>query len=172
MTEEEMEFWKEPQKVEEERDSAEEIDEKLIGEMKLKTPKPVFNTPTKCKVVELKFFKVDKIEKNQKNDGEYNPFFATLTLKEIGGKEIIFKENLRGGRIYNTPEKGMQTYIGPTSSLGKFKAICIDNKINIGNSLKEWAANIVGLICTVKAETVVYLGKKYDKNSVLAIQKE
>lgn len=171
-----MDFWKAPAGATEERDVNEEMGDELTGSMKLKTPKPVFNTPTKCKVLEMKFFKVAKTEKNQKNDGEYTPFFATVTFKEIGGKESEFKENYRGGRMYeNKDEKTgavrSSTYIGPTSSLGRLKAVCIDNKVSVGNSLKEWADNVKDATVTVKAETVTYLGKKFDKNTVITIQK-
>jgi hypothetical protein len=119
----------------------------------------------------MKFFKVAKLEKNQKNDGEYTPFFATVTFQEIGGREVEFKENYRGGRMYDNKEKGQSTYIGALSSLGKLKAVCVDNKVSVGNSLKEWAANITGCTATMKAETVTYLGKKYDKNTVVTITK-
>lgn len=169
----ETDFWQVPEGAKvDEREAAEEMDAELTGSMKLKTPKPVFNTPTKCKLIDMKFFKVAKTEKNQKNDGEYTPFFATVTFKELGGKESEFKESYRGGRIYVNKEDGKNsTYIGPTSSLGRFKAICVDNHMNVGNSIKEWADMVVGATCTLKAETVTYLGKKYEKNTVMSIQK-
>lgn len=175
--EEGMDFWQAPAGAkEQDKEVSEEIGDDQIGTMKLKVPKPIFNTPTKCKIVEMKFFKVDKVEKNQKNDGEYTPFFATVTFQEIGGKEVEFKENYRGGRMYvNKDDKTGQvrnsTYIGPMSSLGKLKAVCVDNKINVGSTIKEWAENVKGTIATVKAESIMYLGKKYDKNTVLAVQK-
>ena len=169
----EDEFWQAPPERADERarEIAEEIDDDASESMKLRAPKPVFNTPTKCTLLEMKFFKVGKTEKNQKNDGEYTPFYATVTFKEIGGKETEFKESYRGGRIYAKDDGTTSTYIGPTSSLGKFKAICVDNKVSVGNSVKEWATNVKDTVCTLKAETVTYLGKKYEKNTVMAINK-
>lgn len=169
----EQDFWQAPAGAKiEEREVSEEMGDDLTGSMKLKVPKPVFNIPTKCKVVDMKFFKVDKTVKNQNNDGEYTPFYATITFQEVGGKETEFRENLRGGRIYVKDDGTSSTYIGPTSSLGRFKAICIDNKLPVGNSIKEWAACVKDTICTVKAETTTYLGKKYEKNVAMAISKQ
>lgn len=172
--EENMDFWQAPAGVEEtDREASEEMGDELTGNMKLKVPKPVFNSPTKCKVVEMKFYKVAKTEKNKNNDGEFTPFFATVTFQEVGGKEIEFRENYRGGRMYAaTGDKKASTYIGPTSSLGKLKAVCVDNKISIGNSLKEWGENIKGSTAVLKAEVVQYLGKKFDKNVVVSISKQ
>ena len=173
MADDNMDFWQAPAGAKiEDREVSEEMGDDLTGSMKLKVPKPVFNIPTKCKVIEMKFFKVAKLEKNQNNDGEYTPFFATVSFQEVGGKEIEFRETYRGGRMYVKEDGTSSTYIGPTSSLGKFKAICVDNKLAVGNSIKEWAEAVKDTVCTMKAETVTYLGKKYDKNIVMAISKQ
>ena len=109
---EEMEFWKNNVKKEEQA-KQEEMGDDEMGGMKLKVPKPLFSTPTKCKIVEAKFFKNELQEKDSKQV-EYTPFHIVLTFSEIGGKQVEFKETYRGGRLYvNTSQDGIKywTYI-------------------------------------------------------------
>lgn len=170
MANEEDGFWeaKAPSN-EKEREATEELDESMMGSMKLKSPKPSFNVPTKCRITEAKFFKVDKTEKDSKQV-DYTPFQITVTYVQDGNDAIEFKETYRGGRLYANPN-GTSIYIGPASSLGRFKASCIEGGIKIGSSVKEFAAAVVGVKCMLKSETVMFGGKKFEKNFVQSIVK-
>lgn len=168
MTNEEMDFWKSPE-ANEEKATSSEMEEEFMGTMKLKAPKPVFNVPTKCKIVDAKFFKNDKKEEDSKKN-EYIAFFITITFKKLDGNESEFTETYRGGRLYDN-NGTTSIYIGPASSLGRLKAACLDNGIKIGSSISDWKSALIGLDATLKSEIVQYAGKKYDKNFVYAVNK-
>ncbi|TRZ49321.1 MAG: hypothetical protein D4S01_08840 [Dehalococcoidia bacterium] len=165
-------FWnaKAPAAEEKEREITEELDESAMGAMKLKSPKPVFTTPTKCKILGAKFFKVDKTEKDSRQV-DYTPFQVTVTYAPDGNDAAEFKETYRGGRLYANPN-GTSIYIGPASALGRFKASCIEGGIKVGDSIKDFAISVVDVKCILKSETVMFGGKKFDKNYIQSIVKD
>jgi hypothetical protein len=166
-----MEFWKAGKEAgaDDERVKTSEMDDEELSTMKLKVPKPIFSQATKCKITDLKFFKLDEKEKDKKGN-EYTPFFITLTFVEEG-KGTEFRETYRGGRVYENAGR-TSIYIGPSSALGRLKATCADFGISIGNTVKEWSKAMLGLMCTLKSETVMYQGKKYEKNYLTGIIKQ
>lgn len=169
MKSEEEGFWDVKKPVEEQKENTEEMNDSEMGSMKLKAPKPVFNEDTPCKIMEAKFFKIDKLEKDSKQV-EYTPFQVTVTFAKKDNDAIEFKETYRGGRLYNDPN-GTSVYIGPNSSLGRFKAVCIEGGIKVGNTVKDFAEAVKGLDCVLKSETVMFAGKKYEKNFVQSVVK-
>jgi hypothetical protein len=148
---------------------AEELSIDEMSQMKLKVPRPLYDKLTKCKIREAKFFKNDAPEKDAKQNS-YIPFFVTIEFQEIARPEIVFKETYRGGRIYTNKDQ-QKLYLGPASALGKIKIACIENGLPIGNSIKEWGEAMVGKTVSLKADTVMYGGKKYEKNYILSIEK-
>jgi hypothetical protein len=153
----------------EEKTSSEMIDDEM-GSLKIKVPKPLFTSPTRCTIEEVKFYKMDTNEKNKNDDTEYTPFYVSVKFKEVGGKDREFIESYRGGRTYAKDGK-ITTYIGPDSAMGKLKAVCIDNKIDLGNTVKDWATGMVGKTAILKSDIVIFAGKKYEKNFVVAFDR-
>jgi len=169
MNDESMDFWQ--QKVPAKKDEAPKMDAFLDEEaesMKLKLPKPVYEQPTKCEIVSAKFFKMQDKEKDR-NGVEYTPFQLQVMYKEVDdGRE--FTETYRGGRVYIKDDK-QSMYIGQKTALGRLKAVCIDNKLDIGLNISTWATNLTGKVVVLKADIVMFEGKKYDKNFVVAFAK-
>ena len=161
-----MEFFK--GKEDPEAPVSEEIGNEEMAGMKLKIPKPIYDKATKCKILDVKFFKNETPEKD-KNGTEYIPFFATVSYQEVANAAVEFKETYRGGRLYITPEK-TSLYIGPQSAMGKMKIACVESGIMIGNNVMAWAASMKDKIATLKSDTVTWQGKKYDKNYILSIE--
>jgi len=164
------EFWKgAPKKEEDEMPQTIEMDDKEMGTMKLKSPKPIFKDPTKCKIVDIKFYKLEENEVDKKGN-EYIPFFATLDFEESEGEKREFKETYRGGRFYENDGK-TSIYIGKISAIGKFKIVCVENDIDPGANIKTWAEAVVGKEVLVKSGIVQFAGKDYDKNFVVSFVK-
>lgn len=162
------EFFKDP--VEKKEDTgAVELTDTETSSMKLQEPKPVFREPTKVKVTSAKFFKQETPQKDT-NGVDYNGFSVTLSYQDQNNR--TFNETYRGGRIYQDAEKGTSYYIGPASQLGKLKAASIESGLNANGSVKEWGEALTGKTVTLRAKTVEYQGKEYEKNVVIGISNE
>lgn len=165
--EEEMEFFNKNAKKE---DNSVELGEDETTNMAIKVPKPLFSAPTDCVITDIKFFKQDNTERDRKGN-EYVPFFMKASFKEKSKENSLdFTENYRGGRFY-TKDGKVSIYIGPASSMGKIKAICINSGIDPGNSVKTWKESLVGKVVQLQSIKVMFDGKDFNKNQILSIRK-
>ena len=165
MTNGKDDFWDNTQtvksKVKKDEKSFVAMDEDLDN-IKLSKEKVLYKEESKVLLKDVKLFKMEEKEKNRNDGEEYTPFFITVEFAD-GNK--LFEETYRGGRIYEKDGK-KNFYIGPNSAMGKLKTTTINSGINVGPSVKTWIEAIKNHDVIVKAQTVQFGGKDYEKNYV------
>jgi len=135
-----------------------------LGDIQLSKDKPIYKEPTAVQLVEANLFKMDDAEVDR-NKESYIPFFIVVTYNKDGKQ---FDETYRGGRIYEKEGK-KNFYIGPTSAMGRLKAVCLESGVVIGPSVKTWIESIKNRDVIIQAQTVMFGGKSYEKNYVTKV---
>ena len=135
-----------------------------LGSIQLSKEKVLYKEEGKVQLRDVKLFKMEEQVKEMGKD-PYTPFFITVEFADNGK---VFEETYRGGRIYEKEGK-KNFYIGPNSAMGKLKKATIDSGVTIGPSVKTWIEAIKNHDVIVKAQTVQFGGKDYEKNYVQRI---
>lgn len=158
-----------PGKKEKDEVKSEELDMNQMEALQIKTPRPLFEQPTKCEIVDVKFSKLED-DQFDKQGQAYKGFFVTITFKDATVvNSVPFKETYRGGRLYTKETGEVSTYIGANSALGQVKARCLESNMPIGASLKSWVEALKGKMAMLKMDEVTFQNKKYQKNFIVSI---
>lgn len=139
----------------------EDISDEELQTMSIKTKKPEYNIPTEATITGVTFKKDLRPGKDSK-EIIYTPFNMVVSY-HVESDGSNFYETCGGGRFY-TNEGVRKEYIGPTSAMGRIKALCISSKIDIGMTFPSWAKALIGKKVMLKAEPTLYAGKKGYKN--------